>query len=331
MLGRIRVTRAVLAALLLVLTLACTGLVVARAALERFVAPGPLAEPSAIVIPRGGPARLADVLAEAGAISHPLALRLAAWATTSEGPLRAGEFLFPAAASLRDILTILRTARPVQHRLTIPEGLTAAAIALLLDRTETLSGDAIVPPEGMVLPDTYLHERGTPRAALLDRATRAMDRTLAEAWSSRAEGLPLASPHDMLTLASIVERETGRLDERPRIAQVFLTRLQRGMRLQSDPTVVYAASGGTGSLDRPIRRTDLDAPNPYNTYRIPGLPPGPIASPGAASLAAVAHPAAGEDLYFVADGTGGHAFAKTVEDHNRNVARWRALALPVRR
>ncbi len=324
-LGTIRLRRAILGALLLVLTLACAGLLATRAALEHVAAPGPLPEARAIIIPRGGPARLGDILAEAGAIPHPIALRVAAWATASEGPLRAGEFLFPAAASLREILTILRTARPVQHRLTIPEGLTAAAIAILLDRTDTLSGDPVIPPEGAVLPDTYLHERATPRAALLDRATRAMDRALAEAWATRAENLPLATPHDLLTLASIVERETGRADERPHVAQVFLNRLKRGMRLQSDPTVAYAASGG-GTLDRPITRTDLDTPHPYNTYRIPALPPGPIASPGPAALAAVAHPTPSENLYFVADGTGGHAFARTLEEHNRNVARWRALA-----
>ncbi len=298
----------------------------AHLAIAHFNDPGPLAEPRAVVIPRGGPARPGEVLAEAGIVANPLPLRLAAWATASQGPLRAGEYLFPAAATLRDVLAILRTARPVQHRMTIPEGLTAAAIAILLERTETLSGDAVVPQEGAVLPDTYLHERATTRAALLDRATRAMDRALAEAWAGRAEGLPLATPHDLLTLASIVERETGRHEERARVAQVFINRLKRGMRLQSDPTVVYAASGGIGTLDRPISRADLDAQHPYNTYRIPALPPSPIASPGPASLAAVAHPTTGDDLFFVADGTGGHAFARTLDEHNRNVARWRALA-----
>ena len=311
--------------MLLVLALAGALVLGGRLALDFLHAPGPLDETRAVVIPRGGPTRLGEVLAEAGAIHHPVILRLAAWATGSEGPLRAGEFLFPAAGSLRDVLDILRTARPVQHRLTIPEGLTAAAIAVLLERAETLAGDAVVPAEGSVLPDTYQFERGTPRAAVLERASRAMERALAEAWAGRADGLPLATPQDMLTLASIVERETGKSEERARVARVFINRLKRGMRLQSDPTVVYAASGGAGVLDRPISRADLDANHPYNTYRIAGLPPGPIASPGAASLAAVAHPARGDELYFVADGSGGHAFARTLEEHNRNVARWRAL------
>lgn len=320
-----RFRRALIAAFALVVLLGTAGAIAFWQATLYLAAPGPLAEARAIVVPRGSPLRLGEVLQGEGVIRHAVALRIAAQVTNAEGPLRAGEFLFPAGASLRDVLTVLRTARPVQHRLTIPEGLTASAIAVLLERAETLAGDALVPPEGTVLPDTYLHERGTPRAAVLDRATKAMERALAEAWAGRAEGLPLATPQEMLVLASIVERETGRADERARVAQVFVNRLKRGMRLQSDPTVVYAASGGAGVLDRPISRADLDAQHPYNTYRIPGLPPGPIASPGAASLQAVAHPAGGDDLYFVADGTGGHAFARTLEEHNRNVARWRAL------
>lgn len=320
-----RFRRALIAAFALVVLLGTAGAIAFWQATLYLAVPGPLAEARAIVVPRGSPLRLGEVLQGEGVIRHAVALRIAAQVTNAEGPLRAGEFLFPAGASLRDVLTVLRTARPVQHRLTIPEGLTASAIAVLLERAETLAGDALVPPEGTVLPDTYLHERGTPRAAVLDRATKAMERALAEAWAGRAEGLPLATPQEMLVLASIVERETGRADERARVAQVFVNRLKRGMRLQSDPTVVYAASGGAGVLDRPISRADLDAQHPYNTYRIPGLPPGPIASPGATSLQAVAHPAGGDDLYFVADGTGGHAFARTLEEHNRNVARWRAL------
>jgi UPF0755 protein len=323
--GRVRPRRALLPALALVALLGgalAGGLLEARA---RYAGPGPLPEARAIVVPRGSPTRVAEALLAAGAITSPLALRIAAWLTSSDGPLRAGEFLFPSQASLREVLSVLRQGRPVQHRLTIPEGLTAAAIATLLDRTDTLAGDAVVPAEGTTLPETYLHERGTTRAALAERAARAMDRALAEAWANRAPGLPLASPTDLLILASIVERETGKAEERPRVAQVFINRLNRGMRLQSDPTVVYAASGGLGTLDRPISRADLDAPNPYNTYRNAGLPPGPIASPGTASLAAVARPSGGDDLYFVADGTGGHAFATTLDEHNRNVAKWRAL------
>jgi UPF0755 protein len=222
---------------------------------------------------------------------------------------------------------VLRTGRPVQHRITIPEGLTAAQVALLLDRTPTLAGETPVPPEGAVLPETYEFELGTSRDALAERASAAMARALAQAWEQREDGLPLTDPQDMLILASMVERETARPEERPLVAAVYLNRLRRGMKLQSDPTVAYAVSGGTGTLERSLTRADLDWPTPYNTYRVTGLPPGPIDSPGLASLRAVAHPAHTDDLYFVADGTGGHAFSRTLDEHNRNVAHWRGLGV----
>jgi UPF0755 protein len=213
----------------------------------------------------------------------------------------------------------------VQHRLTIPEGLTAAQIVQLVDRADAATGQAPTPPEGMVLPETYSYERGVTRAALIARATAAMSRTLADIWAERAPNLPLAAPLQLLTLASIVERETAKPEERAHVAGVFLNRLRLGMKLQSDPTVIYAASGGAGVLDHAITRAELDRDSPFNTYRVAGLPPGPIASPGLAALEAVAHPAATDDLYFVADGSGGHAFSRTVEEHNRNVAHWRSL------
>jgi UPF0755 protein len=181
-----------------------------------------------------------------------------------------------------------------------------------------------VPAEGGVLPETYAYQWGEDRAALLRRAEAAMARALAEEWAGRAADLPLASPREALVLASIVERETGLPEERPRVAAVFLNRLRRGMPLQSDPTVAYAAAEG-GVLDRPLTRADLDRDHPFNTYRTRGLPPAPIAAPGVASLRAVTRPAPTEDLYFVADGSGGHAFARTLEEHNRNVARWREI------
>lgn len=312
------------------LALACAGLLalaaIAAAALwasETLDGPGPLAAPRDLVIPRGSPDSVAATLQAAGIIPHPLPFRAAAWLTRNEGPLRAGEFAFPAEASLRTTLSILRTARPVQHRLTIPEGLTAAQIALLLDRTDTLSGETPIPAEGAILPQTYAFERATPRTTLAARAAAAMDRAVAETWASRTPDLPLASPAELVTLASIVEREAVKPEERATIAGVFINRLRRNMRLQADPTATYAATGGT-SLDRPPTRADLENPNPYNTYRNQGLPPGPIASPGLASLQATARPEPHDYLYFVADGTGGHAFARTLEEHNRNVARWRA-------
>ena len=306
--------------------LAISGLGAVWFTADRLARPGPLAEARAFVVPRGTPAVLGDALHDAGIVADPRAFLLASWWTNDEGVLRAGELAFPQHASLRQVLTVLRTGRPVQHRLTIPEGLTAAQIALLLDGAELLEGETPVPTEGSVMPQTYSYERSAPRSSLVERAVRAMDRALAEAWADHDPSLPLTGPAELLTLASIVERETARPEERRLVAAVFVNRLRRGMRLQSDPTVAFAANGGMGGLDRGLTRADLENPSPYNTYRIPGLPPGPIASPGLASLNAVAHPAQTDHLYFVADGTGGHAFAQTLEDHNRNVARWRAQA-----
>ncbi len=287
-------------------------------------APGPLAESRAVVIPHGAPSQVAAALAGAGVIRAPIIFRAAALLTGAAAHLQAAELAFPAHASLRTVLAVLRQGRPVTHRLTIPEGLTAAQIARLLDRTEALTGETPLPQEGAVLPQTYAYDYASPRAALLARAEVAMRVALARAWDGRAADLPLDDPQQLLTLASLIERETARPEERAHIAAVFVNRLRRGMRLQSDPTVAYAATGGASTAERDLTRSALALPNPYNTYRITGLPPGPIDSPGLASLEAAAHPAASDDLYFVADGTGGHVFARTLEEHDRNVARWRA-------
>lgn len=310
-----------LLALVVVLALLAGG---AGYAWHAYTAPGPLAEPAQVVIPRGGTERIAGALAERGVIRDARAFALAAWLTRSEGPLRAAEFAFPAGASVDQVLQILREARPVQRRLTIAEGLTAHQIRALLERTEGLTGETPAFAEGDVLPETYAFEYGETRAAILRRADAAMDRALAEAWAARAPDLPLASAREALVLASIVERETSKPEERARVAGVFINRLRRNMPLQSDPTVAYAATGGA-PMDRPISRADLDREHPFNTYRIRGLPPGPIASPGRASLAAVTRPDAHDFLYFVADGSGGHAFSRTLEEHNRAVARWREI------
>jgi UPF0755 protein len=289
-----------------------------------YTSPGPLAEPVQVVVPRGGTERIAETLLERGVIVDPRAFALAAWLTRGAGPLRAAEFAFPAGAPLAEVLRILREERPVQRRLTIPEGLTAHQIRALLERTEGLTGDIPAFGEGELLPETYAFEFGETRAAIVRRADTAMERALAEAWAARAPNLPLASAREALILASIVERETGRADERGKVAGVFVNRLRRNMPLQSDPTVAYAATGGA-PMDRPISRADLDRDHPFNTYRIRGLPPGPIASPGRAALLAATRPEATDFIFFVADGTGGHAFARTLEEHNRNVARWREI------
>lgn len=313
------------------LVLAVSVLLVAGAAgaiWQRLEAPGPLVQARDVIVMRGRLGATADTLAREGVIADPLLFRLLAFATHKDGDLRAGEFSFPAQARLADVLRVLRTARPVQHRLTIPEGLTAQQIVILLVHATTLSGDTPAIEEGSLLPQTYTFERGTPRAAIVARARELMDKLLTEAWAARAPRLPLANVREALILASIVERETAKPEERQRVAAVFLNRLKQGMRLQSDPTVIYAASNGAGVLDHPITRTELDRDSPFNTYKIKGLPPTPIAAPGAAAIQAVLHPATTDELYFVADGTGGHIFARTVEEHNRNAALWRALTTP---
>jgi len=294
-------------------------------AISAYDAPGPLTVANVVLVPHGGLDQVADVLVQEGVVSNAVALRAAAIATRNQGSIRAGELEFPAAASLRQVLEVLRTARPVQHRLTIPEGLTATQVATLLDRAPALEGGTTVPEEGHLLPETYSYERGTPRATLVERGRVAMDHALERNWAVRSPAVPLDTPHDALVLASIVERETAKPEERPRIAAVFLNRLRRHMRLQSDPTVVYGASGGSGVLEHGLTKAELERPDPYNTYRIAGLPPGPISMPGLASLKAVMQPADTEDLFFVADGSGGHVFARTAEEHNRNVAHWRGV------
>ncbi|WP_198375446.1 endolytic transglycosylase MltG [Neoroseomonas rubea] len=296
----------------------------AQAAWRVFTAPGPLAEAAQIVIPRGGTERIAATLLERGVIRDPRAFAIAAFLTRGDGPLRAAEFAFPAAAPLAEVLRILREERPVQRRLTIPEGLTAHQIRALLERAEGLTGEIPAFGEGELLPETYAFEFGETRAAIIRRADAAMERALSEAWAARAPNLPLATPREALILASIVERETARAEERGKVAGVFVNRLRRNMPLQSDPTVAYAATSGA-PMERPISRADLDRDHPFNTYRIRGLPPGPIASPGRAALAAATRPEATDFIFFVADGSGGHAFARTLEEHNRNVARWREI------
>ncbi|MCR0985358.1 endolytic transglycosylase MltG [Roseomonas populi] len=316
--------RAIRALLILVLLLGLAGGGAFLYARHIYEQPGPLAEGKPFVVPRGGSEAIGAALQQAGIVADARAFFAAAWVTRGEGPLRAGEFAFPAGGSLKDVLEVLRTARPVQRRLTVPEGLTARQIVAVIDRAEGLTGETPPIDEGDLLPETYTYQWGDTRAAIVRRAEAAMGEALREAWAARAPDLPIASPREALVLASIVERETGIAAERPRVASVFINRLRRGMPLQSDPTVAYAAAEGA-ALDRALTRADLDRDHPFNTYRNRGLPPGPIASPGKEALRAVTRPEATEFLYFVADGTGGHAFARTLEEHNRNVARWREV------
>ena len=294
---------------------------------KTFQEPGPLARDTVIVIERGAGLRaIADLLKAAGVLHHPLLFVAKANWTEAHRALKAGEYAFPARISPAAAMEKIRKGDVVIHRITIPEGLTSQQVVKLIEAAPARDGQlSAIPAEGSLLPETYDYIRSDTRDALVRRMTKARDDTLNKLWQRRAEGLPLADPQAAAILASIVEKETASPQERPRVAAVFINRLRRGMRLQSDPTVVYALTGGKGPLGRPLTRKDLATDNPYNTYVIKGLPPSPIANPGAASLAAVLQPASTNELYFVADGTGGHTFAKTLREHNRNVARWRRL------
>jgi UPF0755 protein len=225
---------------------------------------------------------------------------------------------------MSDVLRILREGRTVVHRVTFAEGLTSKEMLAALGRAERLEGPMPpLPANGSLLPDTYHYSYGDTQAEIVARMAKAMDAVLAELWAKRAPDLPLTSPTEALILASIVEKETAVPAERARIAAVFINRLKKGMRIESDPTVVYGLTDGLGPLGRALTRDDLRNDHPYNTYRITGLPPGPICNPGRDSLAAVMNPLQTEEIYFVADGSGGHVFARTLDEHNRNVAQWR--------
>lgn len=291
-----------------------------------FTKPGPLAAPAAVVVPRGaGLEAIAHRLAGAGVIAEPTLFAVVAKVTGKARGLKAGEYLFPAAVSAHDALGIIERGETVVRRLTVAEGLTSLQAIAELAEAEGLVGEAgAPPPEGSLLPETYHYSWGDERPALLRRMRRSMDEALTRLWAERAPGLPFDTPEQAVVLASIVERETGVGAERGLVAGVFVNRLKRGIRLQSDPTVSYGIAGGAG-LERALTRADLQAETPYNTYTIAGLPPGPICNPGLASLQAVLKPAETEFLYFVADGTGGHAFAKTLDEHNRNVRKWRKI------
>jgi len=292
---------------------------------QQFEAPGPLAQETVVVVPRGaGLATIAEDLAAAGVVADPDIFRLGVRLFADARTLQAGEYAFPPSISMKEAAELLASGRTVVHRLTIPEGLTSTEIVALLAAAEPLTGEiTTVPPDGSLLPETYHFHRGDSREAVLDRMRLAMDEALKELWPQRAANLPLNTPEEALTLASIVEKETGVDGERALVAGVFVNRLKKGMPLQSDPTVVYGITEGKAPLGRSLTRQDLAAPTPYNTYQIAGLPPGPIANPGLAALEAAVNPAETEYLYFVAAGDGGHAFAKTLAEHNRNVAKWR--------
>jgi len=280
-----------------------------------------------VFLPRGMPlVHVAKTLHRAGAIDHPLLFEWGVRVLGAARRLKAGEYGLPAHSSPRQVMEVLLAGKTLLRSLTIPEGLTTAEVLQVLRSEEGLTGE--LPgdvPEGWLLPETYKYERGDRRADVMRRMMEAMAQTLNRLWPTRKQGLPFTTPLEALVLASLVEKETAVPDERAQVAGVFVNRLRRGMRLQSDPTVVYAVTQGAGPLDRALTFDDLRTDNPFNTYRIKGLPPRPIANAGTAAIEATLRPADTDALYFVADGVGGHVFAKSLEEHQKNVRQWRAL------
>ena len=294
--------------------------------------PGPLNEARNVVIEKGaGRIEIAEQLERDGIISN-------RWAFVANHLLRnvmsggkpvemkAGEYEIKAMASMRDVLELLGEGRSILYKVTLPEGLTSQQIVERLLAEPNLSGEITqIPPEGSLLPDTYRVSKGMSRQELLDRMRAESAEFLVEAWEKRAPDLPVTTPREALILASIIEKETGKADERQRVAAVFVNRLRKKMRLQSDPTIIYGIVGGRGSLGRSITRSDIDTKTDYNTYRINGLPPGPICNPGRETIEATLNPATTNELYFVADGTGGHTFSETLAAHNAAVQAWRKI------
>ena len=293
---------------------------------QRFDTPGPLTDEKVVNIPRGGIRDTADLLEREGVIDQPMLFIAGALLLKTQNDLKYGEYRFPRNASLRDVVDTIIDGKVVQHAVTVAEGMTSDQIVQRLMDNPDLTGDLrTVPREGTLLPETYRFTRGTTREQMIRRMQQDQRRVVQEIWDRRNSDLPIKTPEQLVTLASIIEKETGKPEERTRVAAVFVNRLRQRMKLQSDPTIIYGLVGGKGSLGRPIMKSEIEHHSPYNTYVIEGLPPGPIANPGRASLEAAANPARTKELFFVADGTGGHVFADNYDAHQRNVARLRVM------
>jgi UPF0755 protein len=295
---------------------------------RKLEAPGPLQEDKVVNIPsRSGMSDIADTLQREGVIdNNRWAFIGAVFALKARSDLKPGEYQFQKNASLRDVIGTIVEGKVVQHAITIPEGLTSEQIVARLTDNDIFSGSVHeIPREGTLLPETYKFPRGTSRDQVIARMQQAQKRIVAEIWEHRNPDTPVKTPEQLVTLASIIEKETGKADERSRVAAVYVNRLRQKMKLQSDPTIIYGLVGGKGTLGRPIKRSEITQPSPYNTYVVDGLPPGPIANPGRASLEAAANPARTRDLFFVADGSGGHTFTETYGEHQKNVAKLRAM------
>lgn len=294
---------------------------------KQFEKPGPLAYQTVFTIPKGARAdQIAARLEAEGIVSNQQMFNLAVRYFRAGNRLKAGEYVIKKGSSMRNVLDILLEGKSILYKVTIPEGLTSWQAVQRINAADNLTGEiSEVPPEGSILPDTYKFGRGMSRQELLKRMMDAQDKLLTRLWKTRQQNLPVKSKEEALILASIVEKETGRNDERGRVAGVFVNRLRKGMRLQSDPTIIYGIIGGKGKLGRGIRRSEIDRKTPFNTYQIDGLPPTPIANPGRDAIRATLNPAETNDLFFVADGTGGHVFASTLRQHEANVRNWRKI------
>ncbi|MEO1551993.1 MAG: endolytic transglycosylase MltG [Pseudomonadota bacterium] len=292
-----------------------------------FERPGPLQQATVFEVPGGDTfRRAADRLEANGVISDASIFRIGMRYAGLNDVLKAGEYEIPAGATMRDVYDIITSGVGIQLRVTIPEGFTSFEVVERLRATEDLVGEiAEVPPEGTLAPNTYSFSRGATRESVLAQMISAQEEILANAWENRAEGLPIDSPEDLLILASIIEREAGGAEEWAKVASVFVNRLNQGMRLEADATVRYGITLGERKLRRGLLRSELDRVTPYNTYKIDGLPPTPIANPGRLAIEATAQPETTDFIFFVADGTGGHAFSVTYEEHNRNVREWRRI------
>jgi len=295
---------------------------------QNFEKSGPLKTAQTIVVKEGASlSKISEQLLARGIIDNELLFRYGVQFNGAGNAMKPGEYAFKPGMSMSNVMEAIRSGKGIIYKVTIPEGLTTHQIYARVKANETLVGDMPeMTAEGSLMPDTYPFQRGTTREEVIAQMKRSQERFLSEIWDRRISNLPIKTPQEMVTLASIVEKETGKADERPRVASVFINRLNKGMKIQSDPTIIYGIFGGAGKpKGRPIYRSDIDKHTPYNTYSISGLPPGPIANPGRAALEAVANPSITEDLFFVADGTGGHVFAKTLSEHQANVVRWRAI------
>jgi UPF0755 protein len=316
----------------IILIIAVAGGVAWSYGKHKFETAGPLDREKVVNIPRGlGLRDIADLLARENVIEQPWVFIGGVLMLKAKDDLKYGEYKFAKQITLREAIETIIEGKVVQHAFTIPEGLTSEQIVTRLAEVDFLAGNIReIPKEGTLLPETYNFPRGTTREQVIQRMQNAHRRAVQEVWDRRNADIPVRTPEALVTLASIVEKETGRPDERTRVAAVFVNRLRQRIKLQSDPTIIYGLVGGKGTLGRPIMRSEIEQPTPYNTYAIEGLPPGPIANPGRASLEAAANPARTKELYFVADGTGAHAFAENYAQHQQNVAKLRQFEQQVR-